>query len=93
VEYRYGIDFLENIRRDHADADEINLNGTRVNIKNAVINAVLADIPSQPMCGGDCRGLCSMCGADLNEGGCACGEDGIDPRLSILKNIDIENGV
>jgi len=36
-----------------------------------------------PVCKDDCQGLCPMCGADLNCGGCTCKPE-IDPRLSAL---------
>jgi len=41
----------------------------------------------KPLCRDDCRGICPMCGADLNQGRCGCVQDeGIDPRLRVLKD-------
>jgi len=34
---------------------------------------LLLEVPAFPLCREDCRGLCPTCGANLNEGACACG--------------------
>lgn len=47
--------------------------------------SVLA-VPIQPVCRPDCKGLCSECGANLNEGECGCDRSAVDPRLSILRS-------
>lgn len=38
------------------------------------------------LCRPDCKGLCAMCGSNLNDGPCGCQED-IDPRLAKLKEL------
>lgn len=47
-------------------------------------DAILA-VPMHLVCRPDCRGLCSQCGQNLNEGQCDCDHRPIDPRLSALK--------
>lgn len=42
-------------------------------------------IPIKKLCKEDCKGLCSVCGADLNKEQCKCNRDSIDPRLEQLK--------
>ncbi len=41
----------------------------------AIREEVLLAVPLYPLCREDCRGLCVTCGADLNEGPCACPEE------------------
>ena len=41
--------------------------------------------PIQPICQPNCKGLCSTCGKNLNEGPCNCEDESIDPRLATLK--------
>ena len=41
----------------------------------------------KPLCRGDCRGLCSRCGANLNEEACDCGTAWEDPRLALLRGL------
>ena len=42
-------------------------------------------IPMKPLCGDDCRGLCPVCGTNLNRTACDCRRDWEDPRLAALK--------
>jgi uncharacterized protein len=42
-------------------------------------------LPMARLCGDDCRGLCPQCGANLNEGQCACTTDQGDGRWAALK--------
>ena len=37
--------------------------------------ALLLEFPLVPLCDEDCKGLCSSCGANLNEESCECGPD------------------
>lgn len=36
------------------------------------VAGLLLELPLVPLCGEDCKGLCPTCGANLNEGACAC---------------------
>ena len=42
-------------------------------------------LPMKPLCSGDCRGLCPVCGVNLNRGSCDCKRDWEDPRLAALR--------
>ena len=48
---------------------------------------VLLNLPSKNLCREDCRGLCPMCGKNLNEGLCGCRREAVDPRLEVLKQL------
>ena len=48
---------------------------------------ILLELPSKFLCREDCRGLCPMCGKNLNEGLCGCHSDRTDPRLEVLKQL------
>ena len=47
--------------------------------------ALLLEIPLIPLCDDDCKGLCSTCGANLNEGPCGCAP-GDDADFEMAKN-------
>jgi uncharacterized protein len=53
---------------------------------------VLIALPLHVLCRSDCRGLCSNCGQNLNEGTCDCKEEP-DPRWALLAELlrDDEN--
>jgi uncharacterized protein len=44
-------------------------------------------LPLEPLCGEQCRGLCSQCGTNLNTGSCDCAPAWEDPRLAPLKGL------
>jgi uncharacterized protein len=48
-------------------------------------------LPMKPLCREECRGLCSVCGANLNKTTCDCKRDWDDPRLAALKQLRIKN--
>ncbi len=45
------------------------------------------DLPIAPVCKVDCRGLCPVCGANLNETTCNHKTEAGDPRLAVLKTL------
>lgn len=49
-----------------------------------VVEALLAHLPSRPLCDVDCVGLCPICGKNRNEGDCSCETAEIDPRWAGL---------
>jgi uncharacterized protein len=48
---------------------------------------VLLEIPISPLCRPDCKGLCPICGNNLNESTCFHEEESGDPRLASLKSL------
>lgn len=44
-----------------------------INIEEPVREEIVLGIPVQRLCHKGCRGLCSHCGTNLNEGDCKCG--------------------
>ena len=48
--------------------------GSTIDLADYICEAVRTELPRKPLCKIDCRGLCSRCGANLNEGPCSCHE-------------------
>ena len=46
-------------------------------------------LPVKPLCMDDCKGVCPVCGVNLNRGGCACADDSGDPRLEVLRKLKV----
>lgn len=44
-------------------------------------------MPMKPLCQPDCRGLCALCGKNLNQGSCECRASWEDPRLAVLRSL------
>ena len=46
--------------------------GKKVDLRPALREQWLLNVPSFALCRDDCRGICPTCGADLNAGTCSC---------------------
>jgi len=58
-----------------------------LNLDRPLAELVQLAIPIQTLCRPDCRGLCSQCGQNLNEGTCSCSDEADDPRLAALRTL------
>ncbi|TCS79229.1 YceD family protein [Tepidibacillus fermentans] len=67
----------ENENIHHLTSDEID-------VTSIVEEVVLLEIPYVPICNKECKGLCPVCGSNLNEQQCNCDTSRIDPRLADL---------
>ena len=47
----------------------------RISLDRMICDVLTVDIPLQVLCSDTCRGLCPVCGQNLNEGTCRCGAD------------------
>ena len=60
----------------------------KISLTQPIYDQIMLSLISVNLCGENCKGLCSQCGANLNTGNCSCDEmDNIDPRLAVLKNL------
>ena len=73
------------------DEDIILFEGYSFEIDSIVLNSFLLYTSMKYLCKEDCRGLCSSCGSDLNEGECGCNHDFVDPRWSGLADMLNDN--
>ncbi|HEX6256245.1 MAG TPA: DUF177 domain-containing protein [Euzebyales bacterium] len=57
---------------------------------DTMLRDALADaMPMRPLCRPDCRGLCPVCGADLNTQPCDGHEERADPRWATLSELQL----
>ena len=62
--------------------------GTReFNLGEALKDSLVIELPIRIYCRTDCKGLCSTCGQNLNEGLCECVEESSDPRWEALAKL------
>jgi uncharacterized protein len=62
--------------------------GTDIDLEPMLRDALVLELPLNPLCRADCKGYCPHCGADLNVGACDCKQEELDPRwaeLAVLK--------
>lgn len=65
-----------------------------LNLDELIRQQLVMNLPIQILCDPDCRGLCSQCGANLNEGDCGCAPDTTASPFAGLAALmhDEENG-
>ena len=56
-------------------------------IDDLVREAIILSLPLKPLCSEDCKGLCPVCGTDLNKSQCHCVIKKTDPRWDKLKGL------
>lgn len=70
---------------DDGNDDYIETPDFKLELDDIVISDILLSLPQKNLCKDDCKGLCQICGKNLNEGNCSCDKREIDPRLEMLK--------
>lgn len=58
-----------------------------IDIVEEIRMLIYFEFPTKPLCSEDCKGLCPVCGCNLNEQSCSCDIRTVDPRLAVLKNL------
>ena len=48
-------------------------------------------LPMKPLCADGCKGLCPVCGTNLNRETCTCKRAWDDPRLAALRELKLKN--
>ena len=58
-----------------------------IDLEQLMREQFLLSLPMKPLCGDGCKGLCPVCGTNLNRAACACTRTWDDPRLAVLKTL------
>lgn len=84
----HGKDELE--EGEEADLDEpsnAHIHNGELDVSEALLEQIALEVPIQPLCSDECKGLCPKCGVDLNVTACSCKtEERVDARFSKLKD-------
>jgi uncharacterized protein len=72
----------EEMGRSFYSTDEIDLSPF-------IREQALLALPTRPLCDDRCRGLCVMCGANLNDELCQCSSSQLDPRMDFFRALKL----
>ncbi len=78
------------VRREEAEDFEDVIyvdNGYFFDITEEIRTQLYFEFPAKPLCKEDCKGLCPVCGCNLNNTTCSCDIRTTDPRLAVLKKL------
>ena len=82
------IDFGKTEEERIEELDEMNyINGYDLDVDKLVYGEILIDFPMKVVCSDDCKGVCNVCGKNLNKGTCNCVSTSLDPRMSAILDI------
>jgi len=83
----------------NVDEDEIELgeqdlisstySGNEIDLTHEIEEQVAMEIPLKPLCSQSCKGLCHICGTDLNRSQCSCSKETVSLKFSALKDFKV----
>ena len=63
------------------------INGYFLDVDQFIYGEMLMGWPTKILCCEDCKGICNVCGQNLNLGSCDCEDTSLDPRMSVIQDI------
>ena len=72
------------------DAEEDVYTGKVIDLDPILREQVLLALPGYPVCQDGCKGLCTVCGTNLNERECGCDRKVPDPRWAGLAKVKLQ---
>ncbi len=75
------------------DAGEMESNffeGGEIRLSEIACEQIFLEVPYQPLCVEDCKGLCPRCGRDLNLSSCDCDKEEWKTEFSILRKMKLD---
>ena len=87
VPTEFGLDFEKTVDLSDEQKDELDeknyIDGYHLDVDKLLYNEILIGWPMKILCSDDCKGICNVCGQNLNEGTCDCEDTSLDPRMSV----------
>ena len=78
-------DYPEEIDEDAEQT--VFMEGYQLNVDNLIYSDIVLNWPMKILCREDCKGICRICGKDLNTGECGCDTFVPSPGLAGIKEI------
>jgi uncharacterized protein len=79
----------EEVELKEEDMESNFFEGGEIHLSEIACEQVFLEIPYKPLCREDCRGLCPVCGKDLNLSTCHCVSEDSGSAFSALKNLKL----
>lgn len=64
--------------------------GEEIQLSEIACEQVFLEIPYQPLCQEECKGLCQVCGTDLNLSTCQCVQEASEGSFSALRKLKLD---
>lgn len=63
--------------------------GDEIDLTPLIVEQVVLALPTKPLCGESCRGLCGNCGVNLNHESCSCASLNGDQRMALFRTLKV----
>ncbi len=94
VEQEFDLDFSKHVDLGDPGAElregfdeSFFIDGYDLDADQMLCSEILARWPTKVLCREDCRGICSKCGQNLNQGSCGCEDTSPDLRMSVVRDL------
>lgn len=94
VETMFELDFTKDLDFNDTEEDRIKeldetnyISGYNLDVDLLVYEEILIDFPMKVLCDENCKGICKVCGTNLNKSSCDCEKAELDPRMSVIRDI------
>ena len=81
----------EEVELSEEDMESSFFEGGEIRLSEIACEQIFLDIPYQPVCKEDCKGLCPVCGRDLNRGSCGCHAEVDENRFAVLRKLKLDH--
>jgi uncharacterized protein len=89
IDIRIDEDFVKSGAKDIENMDVFTYEGNVINPEKAFYDNIVLSIPMRHLCRDNCKGICPVCGVNLNEVQCNCSLQYADSRFDALKDFKI----
>ena len=83
----FDIDEEVSVDADDNDEEQYFIESHYVDTDKMLYTEILLSMPPKVLCKEDCKGICTVCGHNLNDGECGCDRFVPDPRMSAINDI------
>ena len=94
VQVPFELEFTKNVDLQESDGEQIDdldeknyIDGYNLDVDKLLYNEILIGWPMKILCSEDCKGICNVCGQNLNQGTCDCEDTSLDPRMSVIRDV------
>ncbi len=70
---------------------EIGDSQEKIDLTGDIREDIILAIPVKPLCRADCRGICPLCGKELNDGECGCSDQAADSPFAKINPLAENN--
>lgn len=73
---------------DTSETDEISyIEDCTLDVGGLILDELFTRLPMNVLCKEDCKGICKVCGTNLNKSSCDCDQTVPDPRMAVFSDI------